>query len=144
MALTWLLKSVVLAIHEEQLAEHGGLSGIRDEDRLDAAIARPQNLLAYGEPDIFDLAAAYGFGMCKGHAFFDGNKRTSFVATELFLALNNCELHADDAECVMTWLALADGAMNESALADWFRSHGSLPNIQDGTRPDDLNASNDD
>lgn len=122
----WLLKSVVLAVHEEQLAEHGGLSGIRDEARLDAALDRPKNLLAYGEPDIFDLAAAYGYGISQGHAFVDGNKRTSFVATELFLSLNGYELRADDARCVLTWLSLADSSMSEAALADWLRSNGHL------------------
>lgn len=140
----WLLKSVLLAVHAEQLAEHGGPSGIRDEARLDAALDRPKNLLAYGEPDIFDLAAAYAYGLCQGHAFVDGNKRTSFVATELFLVLNGHELRADDAECVTTWLALADGAVTEAGLSDWLRKHSALPSSQEGTRPEDLNASNDD
>ena len=126
MSPTWLLKSVVLAIHQEQLAEHGGLPGVRDEARLDAALDRPRNLEAYGKPDIFDLAAAYAFGLCQGHAFIDGNKRTSFVAAELFLDLNGCELDADDADCVMTWLAMADGSMTEPEIAAWLRKHGSL------------------
>ena len=139
-----LLKSVLLAVHDEQLAEHGGLPGIRDEARLDAALDRPGNLMAYGQPDIFDLAAAYGYGICQGHAFVDGNKRTSFVAAELFLVLNGCELHADDTECVMTWLSLADGSLNEAALAEWLRSHGNITTSQEGTRPKDLNAGNDD
>jgi death-on-curing family protein len=119
----WLLKSVLLAIHAEQLAEHGGFPGIRDEARLDAALDRPQNLLSYGEPDIFDLAAAYAFGLAKGHAFVDGNKRTSFVAAELFLMLNGHDLRASDADCVMTWLALADGSLTEAGLADWLRAN---------------------
>ena len=117
----WLLKSVLLAVHAEQLAAHGGLPGIRDVARLDAALDRPKNLVAYGEPDIFDLAAAYALGIVKGHAFADGNKRTSFVAAELFLALNNYELQTDDAECVTTWLALADGSLSEAQLAKWLR-----------------------
>lgn len=121
MPYSWLLTSVVLAVHEEQLAEHGGLSGIRDEARLDAALDRPKNLLSYGEPDIFDLTAAYAFGIAKGHAFIDGNKRTSFVAAELFLALNGYELLADDSQCVMTWLALADGSLSENQLSGWLR-----------------------
>jgi death-on-curing protein len=119
----WLLKSVVLAIHAEQLAEHGGLAGIRDQARLDAALDRPENRLSYGQPDIFDLAAAYGFGLAKGHAFFDGNKRTSFVAVELFLLLNGQVLKASDAVCVTTWLALADGSLSEMELADWLRTN---------------------
>lgn len=121
MSHAWLLKSVVLAIHGEQLAEHGGLSGLRDEAKLDAALDRPQNLLAYGHPDIFDLAAAYAFGICQGHAFIDGNKRTAFVATELFLLLNGYELVATDAECVATWLSLADARLDEPAIAQWLR-----------------------
>jgi death-on-curing protein len=119
----WLLKSVLLAVHAEQLAEHGGLTGIRDEARLDAALDRPKNLQAYGKPDIFDLAAAYAFGLAMGHAFVDGNKRTSFVATELFLALNGYEIRADDAACLMTWLSLAEGSLSEAELADWLRQH---------------------
>lgn len=122
MSPVWLLKSVVLAIHVEQLAEHGGLSGLRDEALLDAALDRPKNLLAYGEPDIFDLAAAYAFGIARNHAFLDGNKRTSFVAAELFLALNGYGSNADDAECVVTWLALAEGSLSETQLADWLRA----------------------
>lgn len=118
----WLLKSVVLAIHAEQLAEHGGLAGIRDEARLDAALDRPQNLQSYGAPDIFDLAAAYGLGLAKGHAFLDGNKRVSFVAVELFLLLNGQALKASDADCVLTWLALTDGSFSEMELADWLRA----------------------
>ncbi|MGB3865783.1 MAG: type II toxin-antitoxin system death-on-curing family toxin [Xanthobacteraceae bacterium] len=124
----WLLKSVLLAVHAEQLAEHGGLPGIRDEARLNTALDRPKNLPVYGEPDIFDLAAACTFGIAKGHAFIDGNKRTSFVAAELFLTLNNFELQADDTECVMTWLALADGSLSESQLAEWLRKRCSVSN----------------
>ena len=119
----WLLKSVLLAVHAEQLAEHGGLSGIRDEARLDAALDRPKNFLSHGEPDIFDLAAAYAFGLAKGHAFADGNKRTSFAAAELFLALNGRDLEADDAECVLTWLAVADGSLSKAELAEWLRTN---------------------
>lgn len=140
----WIQKSVLLAVHAEQLAEHGGLPGIRDEARLDAALDRPKNLLAYGEPDIFDLAGAYAFGLAKGHAFVDGNKRTSFVATELFLALNGYELVADDAECVLKWLSLAEGSLSEAQLSDWLRQNRRLSQDQEGTRPEDLNASNDD
>jgi len=125
----WLLKSVLLAVHAEQLSEHGGLPGTRDEARIDAALDRPQNLLAYGSPDLFDLAAAYGFGISRGHAFIDGNKRTSFVAVELFLMLNGVELVASNAECVMKWLSLADGSLSETALAEWLRTHAktSIP-----------------
>lgn len=119
-----LLKSVLLAVHAEQLAEHGGMAGIRDEARLDAALDRPKNLLACDQPDIFGLAAAYAFGIARGHAFVDGNKRTSFVATELFLGLNGYELQADDAECVMTWLAFADGSLSEAELSNLLKEKG--------------------
>lgn len=113
----------MLAVHAEQLAEHGGLVGICDEARLDAALDRPRNLLSYGELDIFDLAAAYAFELVKGHAFVDGNKRASFVAAEVFLLFNGYELLASDADCVVTWLALADGSLSEVGLADWLRAH---------------------
>lgn len=119
----WLLKSTLLAVHAEQLAEHGGLSGIRDEARLDAALDRPKNLLAYGQASIASLAAAYAYGISKGHPFIDGNKRTSFVATELFLALNGYMLSAEDAECVLKWLALADGSLSEAELALWLEAN---------------------
>lgn len=126
MALTWVQKAVVLAIHDEQLVEHGGSAGLRDEARLESALARPQHLLAYGEPDIVDLAAAYAFGIAQGHAFVDGNKRTSLVVTELFLALNGYQLEADDAACVAVWTELAAGRLAEAQLASWLRD-GVVP-----------------
>lgn len=117
----WIERSVVLAAHDEQLAEHGGNPGIRDAGLLESALARPLNLAAYGKPDAGDLAAAYAFGLAKNHPFIDGNKRTAFVALELFLALNGRELTADDARCVVTMLAVAAGTMTEAMLADWIR-----------------------
>ena len=84
----WLNKAVVIAVHEVQLAEHGGGAGVRDQNLLESALARPENLAAYGEPDAIDLAAAYGFGISRNHAFIDGNKRTGFVAAVMFLRLN--------------------------------------------------------
>jgi death on curing protein len=120
-AFTWVDKAVVLAIHDEQLAEHGGPSGLRDEARLDSALAKPQNLLAYGDSGVAALATAYAFGIAQGHAFVDGNKRTSLVVTELFLALNGYELAAEDAECVAVWLEIAAGTMSEEQLAGWLR-----------------------
>ena len=119
----WLDRRVMLAVHEEQLAEHGGASGIRDEGMFDSALNRPLNLAAYGEPDVAALAAAYGFGLARNHPFVDGNKRTAFVAVELFLWLNRQQLVADDASCVLTMLALAAGDLSEDAFADWLRSH---------------------
>lgn len=120
---TWVDAAVALAIHDEQLAEHGGASGVRDMGAFESAMARPVNLAAYGEPDAAALAAAYAFGLARNHAFVDGNKRTAYVVAEVFLALNGCSLTASDAESILTFLALAAGDLSEDALADWFRGH---------------------
>ena len=117
----WVLKAVVLALHEEQLAEHGGSLGLRDEGLLDSALDRPRNLHGYGKPDLADLAACYAHAIAKNHAFVDGNKRTSLVVAELFLALNGAALSASDSELVVTWLALASGEIEEGELAGWLR-----------------------
>lgn len=117
----WIEPQTILAVHDEQLAEHGGAAGLRDAGLLESALARPRQLAAYGAPDIADLAAAYGFGLARNHAFIDGNKRTAFVAVELCLALNGHALDADDADCVLTTLSLAAGDLDESAFADWIR-----------------------
>ena len=117
----WIERSVILAAHEEQLADHGGSPGIRDAGLLDSALARPLNRAAYGKPDAAELAAAYAFGLAANHPFVDGNKRIAFVAMELFLALNGHELVADDAGCVMTMLAMAAGTMKEADFAEWVR-----------------------
>lgn len=122
---TWIDEAVVWAIHESQLAEHGGSAGVRDAGLLASALARPVNLAAYGNPDIADCAAAYGFGISRNHPFIDGNKRTAFVCMELFLALNGLELRANDVECVLTMLAVAAGELDEAALAAWLRAHGA-------------------
>ena len=119
----WINPRVIRAIHEEQLAEHGGAPGVRDEGLLESALARPQHLAAYGQPDIADLAAAYGYGIARNHPFVDGNKRTAFVAVELFLALNQLALTADDASCLLTTLALAAGDLAEPDFAAWIRAH---------------------
>jgi death on curing protein len=119
----WIERSVVLAAHEEQLAEHGGSAGIRDAGLLDSALARPLNRAAYGKPDAAELAAAYAYGLATNHPFVDGNKRTAFVALELFLALNGYRSAAGDAESVMSLLAVAAGTMKEEALANWIRRH---------------------
>ncbi|MEO7853466.1 MAG: type II toxin-antitoxin system death-on-curing family toxin [Rubrivivax sp.] len=119
----WLDADVLRAVHEEQLAEHGGASGTRDEGLFESALARPQNLVAYGDPDAPDLAAAYGFGIARNHPFIDGNKRTAFVAVELFLDLNGFELMASDGDCVLTMLAVAAGQMDEAAFSRWVREH---------------------
>lgn len=117
----WIDREVILAVHDEQLAEHGGRSGIRDVGLLESALARPKQVAAYGTPDRCDLAAAYGFGLAKNHPFVDGNKRTAFVAVELFLELNGATLTAVDADCVLTMLAVAAGDLDEAAFARWIR-----------------------
>jgi death on curing protein len=120
---TWLDPSVMMAVHDEQLAEHGGAAGTRDEGLLQSALARPRNLATYGDPDVADLAAAYGFGIARNHPFVDGNKRTAFVAVELFLALNEADLTASDADCVLTMLDVASGTIDEPTFAAWTRAH---------------------
>ena len=119
----WIERPVILAAHDEQLAEHGGSAGIRDEGLLDSALARPLNRAAYGKPDAAELAAAYAYGLARNHPFVDGNKRIAFIALELFLALNEHKLVIDDANCAMCLLAVAAGTMKEAALAEWIRRH---------------------
>jgi len=123
MAWIWVSTEVALAAHAEQLAEHGGGDGIRDQGLLESALARPQNLVAYGDPDAAALAAAYAFGMARNHPFIDGNKRTAAVVSIGFLYLNGHPVDIDQADVVVTFLALAAGALSEDALAAWFRSH---------------------
>jgi death-on-curing protein len=120
---TWLDPAVMSAVHDEQLAEHGGAAGLRDAGLLDSALARPRNLATYGDPEIAGLAAAYGYGIARNHPFIDGNKRTAFVAVELFLALNQADLVAADADCVVSMLDVAAGALDEAAFAAWIRTH---------------------
>lgn len=119
----WVALAVAEAAHAEQLAEHGGGEGVRDAGLLASAMARPQNLALYGEPDAAALAAAYAFGIARGSPFVDGNKRTAAVVSETFLVLNGCMLTASDAELVVAMVALAAGELEEDALADWFRQH---------------------
>jgi death-on-curing protein len=117
----WLREDVVLALHDEQLAEHGGAAGIRDHGLLRSALARPQNLRAYGEPDEAALAPAYAFGVARNHPFVDGNKRTAAVAALLFLDLNGATYAIGEAELVVMVLALAGGELSEDEAAGWFR-----------------------
>jgi death on curing protein len=119
----WVLKSIVLALQHEQLTEHGGSPGRRDEGLLESALERPTNLFRYSDPDLADLAAAYAFGLAKNHPFVDGNKRTSYVVSRLFLLLNGADLAAAPGERVRVWLALAGGEMSEEQLAAWLREH---------------------
>lgn len=117
----WVAPKVLLAVHEEQLAEHGGAGGTRDMGLFESALARPQNLALYGSPDAADLAASYGCGIARNHPFIDGNKRTAFVAVELCLLLNGHELLANDGDCVLTMLAVASGTLDEAGFAAWLR-----------------------
>lgn len=119
----WVAVEVAEEAHAEQLVEHGGGEGTRDEGLLVSAMARPQNLAAYGAPDVADLAAAYAFGIVRDHPFVDGNKRTAAVISEAFLTLNGFRLAAGDPELVTAILALAAGDLSEQELADWFREH---------------------
>lgn len=121
----WLLRSVIDAVHDAQLAEHGGAEGLRDEGALDSALARPVNLHAYGETDIFRLAAAYAFGIARSHPFVDGNKRTAFLAAYIFLSINGHELEASEIDAVTAVLALAAGKMSEDEFARWLREKSS-------------------
>ncbi len=119
----WLSSDVLYAVHAEQLAEHGGLAGLRDANALESALARAEQLAHNGSPDGAELAAAYGFGIARNHPFSDGNKRMAFVATELFLVLNGFKLRATDADCVMTMLGVAAGDIDEASFAAWIRAH---------------------
>lgn len=123
----WLDKAVALAIHDRQLAEHGGGSGVRDAGMLESALARPINRWAYGEDDLAALAAAYAFGIARNHPFVDGNKRTAWVLGRLFLALNGGALAFEPSDAVAAMLALAAGALSEEEMADWFRGRLGEP-----------------
>lgn len=119
----WITRTLALAIHDRQLAEHGGGSGVRDEALLDSALARPQQLHTYGDPppDLAALAASLAFGLARNHPFVDGNKRTAHVCYRTFLALNGGELHASDEDKYIAMLSLAEGSMSEAEFAAWLR-----------------------
>ena len=120
----WVSKRAVLALHDEQLAEHGGSPGVRDESLLDSALAKPRNVLAYADgPDIFRLAASYAFGIARNHAFVDGNKRTALVVCILFLNLNGRDISAPKDEEYDTFIHLADGSLGEDQLTAWLTAH---------------------
>ena len=115
----WLTRKLVLAMHARAITEFGGSPGVRDDGLLESALARPRNLLAYGKPSLFELAAAYAFGLAKNHAFVDGNKRIAFAAVDVFLQLNGFELTADEIEAVVVIQDLAAGELSEPDLAKW-------------------------
>lgn len=119
----WLDAEIALAIHDRQIAEHGGPSGIRDHGLLESALAKPVNKWSYGEDDLCALAAAYAFGVARNHPFTDGNKRTAWVLARTFLVLNDCQLAFDREEAITTVQTLAAGELPEEYLASWFRDH---------------------
>ena len=119
----WLSLDIALAVHDRQLAEHGGPAGVRDQGMLESALARPLNQWTYGEDDLCALAAAYAYGIARNHPFTDGNKRTAWVFARLFLRLNSQTISFTPREAIDTVLALAAGDLAEAELADWFRAH---------------------
>ncbi|HRM93468.1 MAG: type II toxin-antitoxin system death-on-curing family toxin [Alicycliphilus sp.] len=125
MSWRWISKQALLLLHAESLAEHGGGQGLRDEGLLDSALTRPQNLAAYGNPDHAALAASYGLGLAKNHAFVDGNKRAALLATGLFLYLNGWRLTASQADTTLAMLSLAAGELSEDDFAAWLRRNSA-------------------
>jgi len=123
MSWQWVSRQALLLLHDESLAEHGGGAGLRDEGLLDSALAKPLNLVAYGDPDHADLAASYAMGLARNHPFVDGNKRAAFLAMGLFLYLNRWRLQVDQANATLTMLATAAGEITEQELATWIRDH---------------------
>ena len=123
----WLSLRDALAIHDEQLAEHGGAAGIRDTGLLESSLARPLNRAGYGNPDIIELASVYAFSIVRSHPFIDGNKRTGYVLLETFLELNGASFTATDAEAVIAILQLAAGDTSEEDFIDWVRANTRLP-----------------
>ena len=119
----WVLRETVLALQERLLAEFGGASGVRDPGLLDSALARPQQLFAYGRPSHFELAAAYAFGLVRNHPFVDGNKRIGFTAAVLFLELNGHRFSASEAEATIKTFALAARDLDESGYAAWLKAN---------------------
>ncbi len=123
----WLSRQLILAIHDEQLAEHGGAIGVRDGGLLESALARPLNRAAYGDPDVAELAALYAIGIARNHPFVDGNKRTAFAALFMFLCLNGLEFEPPEVDATMTVLRLAAGDLSDQEFTAWVRSNALLP-----------------
>jgi len=119
----WVLRETVLTLHEQSLAEFGGSADIRDEGLLESALSKPENLLAYGKPTLFDLAASYAFGLVKDRPFIDGNKRAGFIVAVVFLELNGYRLEATEVDAALRTLALAAGEMSEAEYAAWLKSN---------------------
>jgi death on curing protein len=121
----WIDRRALLLLHGESLVLHGGAAGIRDEGLLDSALARPENLAAYGNPDVFDCATAYTFGLAKNHPFIDGNRRADFLGAGMFLRLNGHRLTATQKDATLTMLALAAGEITEADYAAWLRTNST-------------------
>jgi death-on-curing protein len=119
----WLLRETVLALQERLLAEFGGLSGLRDAGLLDSALARPRQLFAYGKPTVFELAAAYAYGLIRNHPFLDGNKRIGLTAAVTFLELHGCRFTASEVDATLRTLALAARELDEPGYAVWLREN---------------------
>ncbi|WP_019506497.1 type II toxin-antitoxin system death-on-curing family toxin [Pleurocapsa sp. PCC 7319] len=124
----WVAERIVLAIHEDQLAQHGGTPGIRDNNLLGASLARPKHLFAYGDPGIFDLAAAYGYGLANNHPFIDGNKRTAFMVMYTFLGLNNYWLEVDEMEVVVKMEGLTMNRETQESITLWLKENSTFDN----------------
>ena len=129
-AWSWIDKQLLIILHDESLTMHGGASGIRDDGLLDSALNRATNLALYGKPNIAELAAAYGFGLAKNHAFVDGNKRVAFLAVGLFLGLNGYKLKATQVDATLIMLAVAGGDMNEADFASWIKKYSVKQDIK--------------
>jgi death-on-curing protein len=123
----WVSRAEIEAVHERQIAEHGGGSGTRDHGLLESAIARPQNLAHYGEPDAAELSASLAFGIARNHPFVDGNKRSAWVGARLFLRLNGIDLKFDKSEATLMMQRLAAGELSEAGVAAWFRDRIGEP-----------------
>ncbi len=123
----WLSRPLILAIHEEQIAAHGGAPGLRDAGLLDSALARPLNRAGYTDPDVAELAAVYALAIAHNHPFIDGNKRTAYVALETFLALNGLRFPVSDADAVITTLRMAAGDLPDTDFIAWVRAHAETP-----------------
>jgi death-on-curing protein len=128
----WIGLDLVLALHDEQLEEHGGSQGIRDLSGIESALAKPQHLFSYEQPSVFELAAAYAAGLSQNHGFIDGNKRTSFLVAYVFLFDNGFEIVASQAEVVAAMLDLAERKLTQPQFSAWLAEHGEAVEAQQG------------
>lgn len=122
----WVTRKLVEAIHDIQLAEHGGASGVRDEGLLESALARPLNRASYEEPDVVELGALYGLAIARNHPFVDGNKRTSWATLATFLVLNGVQITASEAEVVVAMQEMAAGELSDDEFTLWLREHTAV------------------